>query len=102
MQQACRIGITPKRVYDMTPFELEAVFAGWESGREMRLWEMSYFAANLMSLQTKRPVKPKDLMKPFRKKQAASDTDWDKQPLEEQYKKVKEILRKGGRYADHC
>lgn len=85
----------------MTPFELEAVFAGWESGREMRLWETSYFVVNLMSLQTKRPVKPKDLMKPFIKKQIASDPDWDKQPLEEQYKKVKEILKKGGHYADN-
>nr|DAE53980.1 MAG TPA: hypothetical protein [Bacteriophage sp.] len=82
----------------MTPFELEAVFDGWESARELRLWETSYFTSAILNTQTRKPVKPKKLMEPFLNKKSASVSD--DLSLREQLKRAREIAQENKRKED--
>ena len=64
--------MTPAQIYDLTPFELEKMIEGWESRRQLRLWETSYFAAQTIG---SKKVTPKKLMKPFLTKKGGNYED---------------------------
>jgi hypothetical protein len=61
----------------LQPHEFLALLEGYKWRREQDEDMQAYFTAQAMSVHTKRPVQPKDLLKPLRqtKKQRSKDDD---------------------------
>lgn len=65
--------LKPEELYALTPLELEEMLDAHEKQELKRRWETAYWVSHLMSIHTKKVVKPDNLMKPFLPQKTAAE-----------------------------
>lgn len=77
----------PEQFEQLQPGEFLQLWDGYIWRKEQREEETAYFTSCLMSVHTKRPVQPKDLLKPLRQPRKHNKKQ-DEAYLQEQFKDI--------------
>lgn len=85
--------LRPKDFEELTIREFNQMVDAYQQVKMGRLWENAYWVSNLMSIHTKKPVLPKQLMKAFFKEKSIEEIKKEREEFFDDFEKQRKEER---------